>query len=394
MRTLAFLLAFFLVAGCAAPQQARAPQQVPAALTGQLKDVLQTYLKDRGKAEHISAASLSISFAPNSPEVTVAAGTTTIGGNAPVTPSTLFQIGSNTKAFTSAIILQLESEGKLRITDPLGRFLPQYPLWKNIEIRRLMDMTSGIPTYDNDPAFQRYWGTHPNHQFSKPELVAAVYHSKMLKGYNYSNTGYILLEMIAEKVTGQSYPDLLQARIFKPVGLNDTYYDANTLPAPLTNQMAAGYFANDSPENVGLKPLLYKDMRNYSLSWAQGAGGIVATPSDVDKWARALYQGNVLATKQRSEMMQLVSLTTGQPISETTAKDARGFGLGIAQLDNPKLGRFWFYEGETLGYRVVHAYFPKQNVILSVALNSQPREDHIAQLTQQIIGVLMQAKRF
>ncbi len=131
-------------------------------------------------------------------------------------------------------------------------------------------------------------------------------------------------------------------------------------------------------------------MRSFSRSWAQGAGAIVSTPEDVTRWCRALYEGAVLRPKQRGEMITLVSQTSGKAIAVTTPQEPRGFGLGVGAMLMPKMGRIWFYEGETLGYRMTYVYLPKQNVVFAVGLNSQPNknEDHVGRLMTAIYNRL------
>ncbi len=131
--------------------------------------ILQTYVEERGAAEHISAASASITTLRGDDPIVAATG---------AKPSTLFQIGSNTKAFTAVLALQLEAAGKLDLDAPIGRYLQQYPAWKNATIRHMLDMTSGIPTYDNDPTWQRDYAKNPYKNYSAAELVAFVYPKK------------------------------------------------------------------------------------------------------------------------------------------------------------------------------------------------------------------------
>lgn len=376
---LALLLSVNLVAASAVPPDT-------ARLQGTLRGILQTYLKQRGSIERITAASVAVYTAGGAPILTASAGV--------AAPSSMFQIGSNTKSFTATLVLQLEAAGKLKIDDPIGRWLPQYPAWRHITLRRLLDMTSGIPTYDNTPQFQRAYAASPYHYYSAQELVSYVYprsgKPKVLAGWNYSNTGYELTEMVLERVTGKSYGELLRTRIFEPLGLHDTFYQRHLLPMSAGKRMSPGYFYSNDRDNRGLAPLYNTDVRRYSLSWTGAAGGIVSTPSDVTQWARALYAGTLLPAKQHAEMMQMVSLKTGRPLANTSPSDPRGFALGMAQSYMPKIGRLWFYEGETLGFRVTQALLPQSHAIVSVALNSQPNasDDHIGELMNRIFAAL------
>lgn len=369
---------FFILAGLLLTAPANAAQS-DAALKAALQHDLNQYLSARTKPEHISAISLSVSLHGAAQNINVAAGRTQYGGGGvPVTPDQLWQIGSNTKAFTAAIVLQLEAEGVLSIDQTVGHWLPQYPAWKNVTIHRLLDMTSGIPGYDNVQTMLQDLARAPKRNFTIPELIAYVYPGSPhapppTSGYDYSNTNYLLCELIIERATHSTYKSELEQRIFhSDVGLTSTYYSGTQYPASILNRMVSGYFFSHDADNAGLAPLLGKSTRDDSVSWMQSAGAIVSTPQDLTRWVRDLYTGPILATKQRDELMALVSTKTGQPIKSTSLSDPRGFGLGIAQLTTPQTGTVWFYEGMTLGYRMVHMYFPRQDAAIAFGINSQP----------------------
>ncbi len=196
--------------------------------------------------------------------------------------------------------------------------------------------------------------------------------------------------MILEKVTGQSYGDLLRSRIFMPYHLTNLYYDPNVLPATLQGRLSSGYFFNNQPDNAGLQLLYKRDVRNFSLSWTQAAGGIVATPAALDKWVQILYGPTILPKKQHDELLSCVSMTTGKPVAQATQSEPKTFGLGVGEMYKAPLGRFMFYEGMTLGYRFVHVYAPQRNLVLTVTLNSQPdpQEDHVGVLIDRIVAAL------
>jgi D-alanyl-D-alanine carboxypeptidase len=353
-------------------------------LESRLRADLEAYLQERGVAEHVSGAGLSVNLPDRRSTIDVSAGTTTFGGSVPVRPHSVWQIGSNTKAFTAVLLLQLEAEHRLSIDDTLGTWLPQYPQWGDVTIRRLLDMTSGIATYDDQPAWYADYAADPHTYFSPERLVGYVLGAPATSGYSYSNTNYVLAEMIIERVTGTSYQDQLYSRIIDPLCLRDLHYRPDVYPASVTSREPAGYLFNDQFP----LPQLGQDVSRDTLSWARAAGGILSTTSDMTRWERALYGGRLLPSQQQAELESLVSTTTGQPIARTSATDPQGFGLGVAQLTDEELGTFWFYEGETLGFRALHAYFPDSGVIIAIALNSATADDESATLVKTVYDTL------
>ncbi len=320
-----------------------------AALTQSLQNTLDNYVATRAEPEHISAVSLSISLRGAEENINLASGTTRYpDAGARVTPADLFEIGSITKSFTSVAILHLEAAGKMSIEDPLGKWLPQYPAWKDVTIRRLLDMTSPIAGYDNVPSVARIMGNDPDHVFTPEELVASAYprdgEPKPVSGWTYSNTNYILAQMIIEKAAGKPYAEIVRG-LCDEVGLKNTYYEQNRYPASITDRMVSGYFFNHDPDNALLAPLLGHDVKNDSVSWMQAAGGIVSTMQDVSRWARALYEGPLLSDVQRHELMTVVSDKTGRPIDGASQEDPGAFELGVGAGFRPALGVYWYCRG-------------------------------------------------
>jgi D-alanyl-D-alanine carboxypeptidase len=384
---LAGLLAF-VAAACAAPTTTghAAPAGTAAtSLTRDLRDDLETYLRLRGQAEHVSAAVLSVNIRGRAHTIDVAAGTTQFGGSQPVAANSIVQIGSNTKAFTAVLMLQLEAENRLSIDDTLGQWLPQYPRWREVTIRSLLNMTSGIPTYDAESAFMKDYAAHPAAFFSQQRLVSYVTRAPRKPGYTYSNTNYVLAEMIIEKATGDSYAHQLYRRILQPLNLRDLYYREHLYPPRVTAREPAGYFFLDQARP--LAPLLGRDLSRNSLSWARSAGGIVGTLSQMTAWDRALYSGVLLPARQQAELLSLVSTTTGKPIQSTSPKES-GFGLGVQQGTNDKFGTHWAYKGGTFGFRTLHVYLPASGLVIAVSLNSFPSDDQIGALMASLYDTL------
>lgn len=364
---------------------AQAPARA-SSLSSALAQDLRQYLASRGKPEHISAVSLRVTF-PGKPGIDLAAGTTRYGGGRPVSPAALWQVGSNTKAFTSVIILQLEAEGRLSISDTLGRWLPQYPKWKTITIRQLLNMTSRIPDYADQAAWLSAITANPRAVFTAGQIASYAYSLPLLPpGWHYSNTNYILAQLIIEKATHDSYADQLTRTIIDPLRLGALCWAPYSCPPATAARMPAGYFLDAPPP---LDTLDGTPVPKLALTWAQGAGGIISSLADLTTWERALYQGQELPPPQQRQMESLVSEVTGQPIAAATPANP-GFGLGVAQANSTATGTIWEYEGETFGYRVLHIYQPASGVIIALAANSgaQGTNDQLPSLTLTVLKAL------
>jgi D-alanyl-D-alanine carboxypeptidase len=286
-----------------------------ATLRASLQRDLNQYLSARSKIEHISAISLSISLHGRPENINLTAGRTQNGGGTPVTPDNLWQIGSNTKAFTAATILQLEAEEKLTIDQTVGHWLPQYPAWKNVTIRRLLNLTSGIPTYNHVAAMMAAFGKNPKRNFT-------------------------LAQLIIERASGHSYASELEHRFLQSdLGLNDTYYSGTQYPRDVLDRMVSGYFFERAPDEYGAAHLFGQDVRDNSVSWMQASGGIVSTPEDLTRWARALYTGPMLAPKQRAELFSLVSEKSGKPIAKTSLSDPKASDSAWSRSRSRRSGR-------------------------------------------------------
>jgi D-alanyl-D-alanine carboxypeptidase len=358
------------------------------ALRTALRRDLSHYLTTRRKAEHISAVSLRVTFPGGKPSISLATGTTRYDGGAPVSTRALWQIGSNTKAFTSVIMLRLEAEGKLSISDRIGKWLPQYPAWRDITIRQLLDMTSRIPDYLYQPAFAAAFAANPRTRFTAARLVSYVAGLPLgPPGWHYTNTDYILAQMIIERVTHDSYAGQLTRRILTPLRLRTTCLAPYTCPQSDAARMPAGYFfiAGAPPSLTG------KAMPPLALTWAQGAGGIVSSLADMTTWERDLYQAELLPPRQQHQLESLVSQATGKPIRRTTLADPGGYGLGIYQLTLRQTGTVWYYEGQAFGARVLYFYFPHSGAIVALAVNSSTMNDDLPATAISVYRTLQKA---
>jgi D-alanyl-D-alanine carboxypeptidase len=229
-------------------------------------------------------------------------------------------------------------------------------------------------------------GKDMNRQFTKGELIHTVYPRPdnplpVPSGYFYSNTNNILAALIIEKASGKSFREWLENEIFPHVGLYNSYYSEGSYPDVVLARMPRGLFMN--PECLDyqpkpckeslLAPLVGRDVSRMNMSWAGAAGAIVSNPRDLAKWVRALFGGRVIPQRQLDEMMTTVSIKTGNEVARASDGDAHAFGLDVAQgYDKDLGGNYWFYQGSTLGFRAIFAYWPQYDLVITLATNSQP----------------------
>lgn len=383
-------LALFAGAGSAA-----APGQA-----GRVQDALEHWLAERGPVEGVTGIAAYVSFGADGPAIEAYAGTTgRDAGDPPIGRDTLFHMGSTSKSFTAAVILKLEEAGKLTLDDTVGDWLPEYPAWADVSIRRLLNMTSGIPNYSETEPLSRAWVEEPARDFTAEELVAFVYPDgvddlPVTTGYHYSNTNFVLAGMIAEKAGNAPIRDLVHEMVIEPTGLRSTFFEVGTYPPAVVGRLAHGYFENHAcAEYQGADctetwnaPLIGRDVRGDSLSWAQAAGGAIASARDVDAWVREIFSGRFAAPAQQAEWLSLVSTATGAPIDDVSPEDPRGFALGLSKAILGPYGGVWFYQGVTLGYRTLYVWFEDEDMVITVQTNSQP-DDDAGQLNEALIAV-------
>ncbi|MGQ3889866.1 serine hydrolase domain-containing protein [Legionella sp. CNM-1927-20] len=402
---LSFMMFYLITAEVNADNTFSKPQE-PA-----IQQVINNYLATDGKKEQVTGIAASI-FIPSEKGSLkgniVSYFTGTIGRpphTAPVTKDNLFEIGSITKSFVSALILQLEAEGKLSINDNLGKWLPQYPNWKDVTIKQLLNMTSDIPNYSSNVDFYKIAEkTNFKKQWEAAELLKWAFPDKPIeqkKQFSYSNSNYILASLIIEKITNKPFAEVLKTRILVPFQLNNTFYpagnDAEEIYQKLMPRMVHGYFYDKDKKKM-------IDATGNNLTWAAAAGAIIADTADIIRWVQILYHGELFDNNHRknalTELMTVVSTKTGQVIPTVSKDDPDGFGLGVVYIyDSETENRYWSYKGSTLGYRVMYLFSPCNNITVAVALNNKagegeinsPMGDAIKSLTIDIYQAMIKA---
>jgi CubicO group peptidase (beta-lactamase class C family) len=260
----------------------------------------------------------------------------------PNTPSTRFRLGSLTKQFTSASILLLEERGKLKVEDPVKKYLPDAPAaWDKVTIFHLLTHTAGIPNFT---AFPDYRSTEAFP--TTPEELVARFRDKPLEfepgeGMNYSNSGYALLGYLIERISGESYESFVRQNIFAPLGMKDSGYDSNSV---VIAHRAAGYEPSpNGPVNAGF----------IDMSIPFSAGALYSTTEDLLRWEQGLFGGKLLS------MASLQKMTT-------PFKNNYAFGLSIIRVNGHKA---IYHNGGIEGFNTVLAYYPEEKITVAVLGN-------------------------
>lgn len=206
---------------------------------------------------------------------------------------TKFRIASLTKQFTSMLIMQLVQEGKIKLGGKITNYLPNYrqDTGKKVTIHHLLSHTAGIPNYTNLPNFfsEVAMGNYSADEFSKQFCSGDLEFAPGSK-FAYSNSGYFLLGHIIEKVTGESFADVLKEKITEPLGMKNTGYAFNK---PIIEKRANGY--RRTPQG-------YANAHYINMSLVHSAGAIYSTVEDLAKWDKALYESELLSQKYKEKM--------------------------------------------------------------------------------------------
>jgi CubicO group peptidase (beta-lactamase class C family) len=279
----------------------------------------------------------------------------------PNSPTTKFRLGSVTKQFTAVSILLLEERGKLSVDDSVKKYMPDAPAaWDKITIFNLLTHTSGIPNFTG---FPDYASLEPF--ATTPAQLVARFRDKPLdfqpgEKWSYSNSGYVLLGYLIEKISGESYEKFVQENIFTPLGMKDSGYDSNS---GIILHRASGYVPSPSgPVNAGY----------INMTVPLSAGGLYSTTHDLLLWERALFGGKLLSASSLQKMT-------------TPFKSDYAFGLGVRVVKGHKVID---HNGGIEGFNTHLAYYPdeKLTVIVLGNMNGLAPDDIAAKLGKIALG--------
>jgi len=269
----------------------------------------------------------------------------------PNTPRTRFRIGSITKQFTAAAILLLKERGRLSVQDPVCSYFSPCPqAWSQVTLEHLLTHTSGIPSYTAFSEFSALLGT----PVSVDDLIARFSSMPLLftpgSRWSYSNSGYIVLGALVERLSGRTYADFLQENVFTPLGMADSGYDSDD-PAPPLH--ATGYL------RPGVKPV------RFSMSEVYAAGALYSTVEDLYAWDLALLANRLVNADD------LAAMTTPHiscPSGGCALGDDTGYGYGWFVAAEPA-GTYVYHWGHIDGFVTSNGFYAAQKTFVVVLSN-------------------------
>ena len=268
----------------------------------------------------------------------------------PATAETVYRIGSVTKQFTAAAAMLLVEEGKLDLSADLRDYLPDYDTRDfAVPVERLLNHTSGIKGYTEMPEFWERSRLDLGHEAMLELFSEPPFEFEPGDRYQYNNSGYYLLGVLIERLSGMSYTEFLEARLFGPLGLERTHYLRN---GPLVPGRAEGYEVGEDGGFVNDEPL--------SMELPYAAGSLGASVLDLLAWQRALASGEVVSAGGYEAMTARGNLVNGEPVH---------YGYGLSLGEEHGLARV-SHGGGINGFRAQLAHYPEADLGVAVLINS------------------------
>ena len=274
---------------------------------------------------------------------------------APMTPRLNMRIGSETKTFTATAVLELVDDGLVGLDDPISAYLDGVPDGEHITVRQLAEMRSGLFSYTFDPGFVQALLSDPTRPFTPQELLAYAFsHDNVFAPgteFQYSNTNYILLGLLVEKLARMPLAEFIHRRVTGPAHLRHTLFPQGAeFPKPhahgYTNQTLTGEVV---------------DATDWNPSWGWAAGAMISDLQDLRRWAKVLATGTLLSPATQAEREKFITVP---------GFDGDGYGLGLFRTNG------WIgHNGSLPGYQSVTVYLPEQNATLVVLLNTDVPHD-------------------
>ena len=359
----AIFLVFVFLNSFAAGQEPRNANQLK-----QLRFELQSALDAIVAEDNLPGATLAISFADGR-QINLSSGFADVEQETPMPVDGQMMVGSTGKTFVSAVALQLVTQGKLNLDDSASKFFAdsdkewfsRIPNAETLTIRSLMNHTSGLPRYVFAKNFLTAVREAPLKSHSPRESIAVILDTKpkhdVGEGWGYSDTNYLLLGLIIEKVAGSSFYDEAQRRLLGPLKLDRTI---PTIQSELPG-LTQGYVGRSNPFGLPRKTVKNGSYAiNPAFEWC--GGGYMSTVGDLANWMLALHSGKVLDEKTYSQMIKPVDFRTGKPASQ-------GYGLGTFVWQT-ELGEFVGHAGMMPGYLTQIEFSRSHHLAIAYQINT------------------------
>ncbi len=339
------------------------------------------------------AAGVQVSLTDGEGEWDGRAGVAELGDPTPVPQNGSYRVGSISKTMLSTVLLQLVDEGEIALERPAVEYLPQFDLDPRITVRMLLQHTSGIFNYTGEsnpdgsfepgiPLSGQEFVDNRFRTYSPEELVGLAL-SKPARfepgsQWSYSNTNYVLAALIVEEITGEPYGNALRERVFRPVGMHDTVVPGTEPDVP--GPHAHGYLGFAQGE--GLQVV---DVTRVDPSWSYGAGEVISTNEDLEKFLSALLDGKLTSPSSLEEMRKTRPAEPGQ-----------AYGLGLMEMDLGACGTVLGHTGGVPGYTSYLFTSPDGNKRLEMSVTSGATDSgdpqdavRLQQATQKVAGTAL-----
>ena len=342
-------------------------------LSNQLQNVLDSEI-NRHKVKGVSA---SIVF----PDSSIWNGVSGISHDTvSIKPDMLFAIGSITKNFVATLTLKLVEEGKLSINDPVSKWLPPYNFVDStIIIRQLLNHTSGIYMFWSN---QQIWDDLKKDRTKvwRPDEVLSYIKEPYFspgKGFRYSNTNYLLLAMIIEKISGSTLSSEFKKYFWQPLNIKNAYLSIQE-DIPNNRAHVFGDNFNDDGSNNDLTFLPRESHESITF----GSAGLFMTSRDLAYWCQALFEGKILSEQSISEMLKFIPTGSGGNMD--------GYGLGVQryrkQVTNGQIA--YGHSGANIGTSAYLLYLPDYNISIAILINDM-NHDCTETIVRNIVNILV-----
>ena len=360
-----WLLALVLGAAVTAFSQ----QAVRATGTNVLKKDIQLKLDEWHKAAKFPGATVGVAL-PNGESFGLAVGYSDRESKTPIKPTDRMPAGSTGKTFAAAMAMQLIKDGKLSLDDKIEKYLGKEPWFgrlpngRDVTVRMLMNHTSGIVRYEFKKEFTDFLTANPYKVWTPEDRLTYLFDEKPPfeagKGWEYSDTNYIVLGMIMERITGKQFYDEARSRFIKKFKLDNTIAQEG----PVMKGVVQGYAGAANP--FGGKDAMIENGKfivNPQLEWT--GGGWASTGEDLARWAKLMYEGKAFDPSMVPVMLEGVPARLG--------RDAK-YGLGVI-LRPTQAGPTYGHSGFFPGYLTDMMYFPEHKFAVAVQVNTSVGQD-------------------